>query len=162
MYPSIKASSEPSEETDRQYITEVAANALGKYLTKDEADGTFGIRDENGKFKIGDRQVKIKGNDIEFLDKSGVVEKTYEGTPGLWELITSKKPNDKIIMRNDLDNYSRLMVKTNSIYRDNNPNNNNPKGNRRGAKWENFHKCIWDNREKYKEEHTGSVILTHC
>ena len=158
-YPSIKASSEPSEETDRQYITEVAANALGKYLRGNEADRTFGLRDKGGKCYIGDRQVKIKGNDIEFFDKSGVVEKTYEGTPGLWELITSKEPDDKIIMRNDLDNYSRLMVKTNSIYRDNDPNNNNPKGNRRGAKWENFHKYIWDKREKYKEEHTGSGVI---
>ena len=75
-YPSIRASSEPlEEETDRLYIAEVAANALGKYITKDEADRTFGIYDKDKKFYIGGRQIKIKGNDIEVLDKSGVVEK---------------------------------------------------------------------------------------
>ena len=75
-YPSIRASSEPlEEETDRQYIAEVAANALGKYITKDEADRTFGIYDKDNKFYIGDRHIKIKGNDIEVLDKSGFVEK---------------------------------------------------------------------------------------
>ena len=134
-YSSIKASREPLEGTDIQYISELAAGALGKYLTKNKADRTFGIYDEECKFKIGDRRVKIKGNDIEVLDKSGVVEKTYKGTPGLWELITAKEPNDEIIMRNDLENYGRLMVKTNSIYRDNNPNNNQSKGNKRGTKW---------------------------
>ena len=116
-YPSIKTSSEPLEGTDRQYISEEAAGALGKYLRKNEADRTFGIYDEVGKFKIGDKQVKIKGNDIDVLDKSGVVEKTCKGTPGLWELITAKEPNDEIIMRNDLVNYGRLMVKTNATYR---------------------------------------------
>ena len=64
-YPSIRASSEPlEEETDRLYIAEVAANALGKYITKDDADRTFGIYDKDKKFYIGDWQIKIKGNDI--------------------------------------------------------------------------------------------------
>ena len=134
-YPSIRAFSEPlEEETDRLYIAEVAANALGKYITKDEADRTFGIYDKDKKFYIGDRQIKIKGNDIEVLDKSGVVEKTYKGTPSLWELITANKPDNNIIMKDDLDNYKRLMVETNSIYCNDNPNENNPKGNRKGYK----------------------------
>ena len=155
-YPSIQASSEPLEGTDRQYISEEAAEALGKYLRTNEADRTFGIYDENGKFKIGDRQVKIKGNDIEVLDKSGVVEKTYKGKPGLWELITAKELNDEIIMYNDLENYGRLMVKTNALYRNNNPNSNHPKGNRQGTKWRDYNKYIWDNKGKCTGE--GVVI----
>ena len=157
-YPSIRASSEPlEEETDRQYIAEVAENALRKFATKGDADRTFGIYDKDNKFYIGDRQIKIKGNDIEVLDKSGVVEKKYKGTPGLWELVTANKPDNNIIMKDYLDNYKRLMIETNSIYRDNDPNENNPKGNRRGYKWENFTKNIWDNRKKY--EGTGVIVI---
>ena len=47
----------------------------------------FGIRDENGNFYIGDKPVVIEDNNI-------IVDgKEYKGTPGLWELIVSKKPN---------------------------------------------------------------------
>ena len=71
-------------------------------------------------------------------------------------MITAHKPDNNIIMKDDLDNYKRLIVETNSIYRNNNQNENNPKGNRKGYKWENFTKNIWDNRKKY--EGTGVVI----
>ena len=46
-------------------------------------------------FYIGDKKVKIKDNDIEVLDITGVVYETYIGTPGLWELLTSKNPKKK-------------------------------------------------------------------
>ena len=32
--------------------------------------------------------------------------KYFKGTPGLWELITSKKPNDNNYTSKDYDNYS--------------------------------------------------------
>ena len=92
-YPSIRASSEPlEEETDRQYIAKVVENALRKFATKGEADRTFGIYDKDNKFYIGDRQIKIKGNDIEVLDKSGVVEKNIKVHPvyGNWLQLTNR------------------------------------------------------------------------
>ena len=147
-YPSIRASREPLEGTDIQYISEVAVKALGKFLRKNEADTTFGIRDEDGRFKIGDRWVKIKGNDIEVSDKSGVVEKTYKGTPGLWELITAKEPNDEIIKRNDLENYAKLMVETNSLHQKNNPNKPRSADS---YKWKNILSFIWHNRKSIRE-----------
>ena len=72
-------------------------------------------------------------------------------------MVTANKPDNNIIMKDDLDNYKRLMIETNSIYRNNNPNENNPKGNRKGYKWENFTKNIWDNRKKY--EGTGVIVI---
>ena len=65
-YPSIKAYKGTLEE-DTQYIGEVAEKYQRKFITKEEADRTFGIKDEEGEFYIGDRKVKIKGNDIEVL-----------------------------------------------------------------------------------------------
>ena len=52
-YPSIKATSEPTERKDVQYIENTAANALRKFIRKDEADRTFGLDDKDGYFLLG-------------------------------------------------------------------------------------------------------------
>ena len=50
------------------------------------------------------------------------------------------------------------MLKTNTLYRDNNPNSNDPKSSK-GRKWNRLLKPIWDNRE----EHEGSgVVVIPC
>ena len=148
-FPSIQLSQE-----EILNFGKVAADALRKFLRKNEADTTFGIRDEDGKFKIGDRWVKIKDNDIEVLDESGVVEETYKGTPGLWELITAKEPKDETIMQNDLNNYGRLMVQSGALH-----HNNHPKRPRSADsyKWKNILSYIWHNRKKY--EGKGVVVI---
>ena len=148
-YPSTQASEE-----DVLTFGKVASNTVKNFLTKDETDKTFGLRDKGGKFYIGDRQVKIKVNDIEVLDNvTGVVDKTYIGTPGLWELIVS--PNPKGFTNEDSTNYKDLMIKTNSIYRNNDPTSINPKDNRKGSKWENFIRPIWDDTREEKEWKKG-------
>ena len=78
-----------------------------------------------------------------------VDDEEYEGTPGLWELIVSKNPNDKIYMYDDYDNYARSMLKTSTLHRDNNPNSNYPKSSK-GQKWKRILRTIWDNREEYE------------
>ena len=66
-------------------------------------------------------------NPVVIIDNNIVVDdEEYEGTPGLWELIVSKNPDDNIYTNDDYDNYARLMLKTNTLYRDNNPNSNSP------------------------------------
>ena len=149
-YPSIKTYKEPLEGEDTQYIGEVAEKYLRKFTTKEGADRMFGIKDEKGEFYIGDRKVKIKGNDIEVLDNvTGVVDKKYIGTHGLWELIVLPKP--KNYTDEDFINYKKLLLKTNSMYRDNDPNNNNPKGNRQGPKWKKLIKPIWEDIKAEKK-----------
>ena len=71
----------------------------------------------------------------------------YEGTPVLWELIVCKNPTD--YTDDDHDNYSRLMLKTNTLHRDNNPDSNDPKS-RKGQTWKRMLKTIWDNRGEYE------------
>ena len=48
-----------------------------------------------------------------------VEDELFKGTPGLWELITSVKPKDNNYTGKDYDNYSKLMIKTNILYQDN-------------------------------------------
>ena len=45
----------------------------------------------------------------------------------------------------DLKNYEDLLIKTNAIFKDNNPNQNKAEGNYRGNKWKRFIEPIWVN-----------------
>ena len=142
-YPSVQAFEKPIEGEDMQYTGEVAEKYLRKFATKDDADKTFGLYDKHGNFYIGNKLVTIIDNDLI------VGEDEYEGTPGLWELIVSRKP--KNFTSEDYENYAKLMVKSNTLHRNNNPENTNPKGNR-GYKWNNILKHIWDKRSEYEGE----------
>ena len=62
-------------------------DALLKAFTKKDIDKFYGIYAEDGKFKIGSKEVNIEDNNIKV---EGII---FEGTPGFWELVTSKNPN---------------------------------------------------------------------
>ena len=144
-YPSIQASKKPLEGEDAQYIGEVAENYLRKFTTKVEADRTYGLYDKGGTFYIGNKLAIIVGNDL-------VVGKDeYEGTPGLWELIVSKEPKD--FTKEDYENYAKMMIKTNALHRDNDPNSLYTKSSK-GYKWNNIPKGIRKNKAEYK----GKVV----
>ena len=53
-------------------------------------------------------------------------------------------------------NYTRLMVKTNALYRDINPNNPLPESSR-SDKWMYLLRDVWNNRRKY--EGSGVVVI---
>ena len=144
-YPSIRAS-----EKEIQTFGEVATNTLRKFATKDEADTTYGIYDKDGKFYIGNKLAIIVDNDLV------VGRDEYEGTPGLWELIMSKNPDPKNFTEEDYENYAKLMLKTNALRVDNNPENKRPRSSK-SYKWNTILNPIWYNRKKY--EGTGVIVI---
>ena len=144
-YPSIEVSKEKETFVEPYFIGDIAESYLRKFATKDKADTTFGLYDKQGAFYIGSKPVFIKENNIVLEDEE------YEGTPGLWELIVSKEPKD--FTNDDYRNYAKLMVKSNTLHRNNNPKDSHSKSNR-GYKWKNILKGIWDNKEHY----TGSGL----
>ena len=146
-YPSVNL---PKEEI--QTIGEVATDALGKFLRKDEADKTYGLRDENNKFYIGNKLVVIDGNDLT------VGKYEYEGTPGLWELITSKKPDETKYTVEDLENYAKLMFRSNAIRRNYDPTNTRPLSSS-GYKWKNIISKIWENKNLFETGGEGLIVL---
>ena len=146
-FPSIQA---PTGEEDTQYIGAVAEKYLRKFVTKSEADITYGLYDRNGNVYIGNKPVVIIDNNIVVDDKE------YEGTLGLWELNVSKNPDDNIYTYDDYDNYTRLMLKTNALYRGDNLDSNYPKSGK-SYKWTKILKTIWDNRTEY--EGKGVVVI---
>ena len=89
----------------------------------------------------------------------------YKGTPGLWELMVSTEPDDGIYTSGDYDNYAEIMVKSNTLYRNNDENETGPKANK-SWKWRHILKPIWEQ----KDLNTGDgiplsfypVIQMHC
>ena len=98
---------------------------------------------KDGDFRIGDKKVDIKGDDIIIEDNK------YTGTPGLWELIM--KDNPQKFTEDDYLKYGRILKQTNNIYQNNNPNQNRAKSSG-GNKWKKLIKPIWEQMKKQKEE----------
>ena len=145
--PLGEASGEASGEEGPLSLGEIAE----EYLKDPDRDTTFGIRNVEGLYYIGNKQATIVDNNILIGDEK------FEGTPGLWELLMSKKPD--YFNENDYNEYAKLMVKTNALHSNYNPNNPYPRSSR-GDKW-NLIRYIWINREniKKKEGYEGEGVV---
>ena len=121
----------------------LAVGSLLKAFTKKDIDKFYGIYAEDGNFKIGDKKITIEKDNIIIDDL------TFVGTPGLWELITLKNPEN--YTGEDLTNYQRLVILINTAYRNNDPFQNYPKQSR-GIKWKNIIKPIWEKIKEQQEE----------
>ena len=122
-----------------------AVNALLQAFTKKNIDLSFGLYAQDGKFKIGNKEVNIEDNDIKVDDI------IFEGTPGFWELVTSKDPKPENYTEEDLGKYQRLVILTNTAFRGNDPNSNKPRSSG-SPKWKNIISLIWEEIKKQKEE----------
>ena len=131
--PAVEMTKEKTE------LGPIAKNALIDLASKRGVDKVFGLNKENKRFKIGDKQIKIKGDNIIIDD----VE--YEGTPGLWELIMLDTPQN--FTDEDFINYGELLIQTNAIRQKNNPNK--PKSSR-SYKWNKIISPIWEEIKKRK------------
>ena len=132
---------EYEEGEDEELVGEIAY----KYLNKPFRDKTFGIRKEGSRHFIGDQHVIIQDNDI-ILTKS---DERFQGTPGLWELITSKNP--KNFTDKDYGEYKVIMLLTNTLYRDYDPYNPHPRGSR-SEKWIRLLSPIWHRQREREAE----------
>ena len=117
------------------------------------ADKTFGLRDKDGKFYIGNKEAKIRDNNIIFGDK------TYTGTPGQWELIVARSADDKIFTNGDYDNYAEIMHSRHALSRNSDESETKPKSNK-CWKWRHISKPIWDEKELYKGKGLTAALPT--
>ena len=114
-----------------------------EYLAEPIRDKIYGIYKKEGLYYIGNKQVTILDNNIMIDDE------IFKGTPGLWESLMSKRPNDNYYTYKDYENYKRLMLKTNALYRDNDPES-------RSEKWAMLLSPIWHGKEY---EGKGVVVI---
>ena len=99
-----------------------------KFASTSGTDKTFGLRDKDGKFYTGNKEAKIKENNIIVGDKE------YDGTPELWKLIVTTTPDDKIFSNGDLDSYTEITHSTNELRRNNDESETKSKANK-SWKW---------------------------
>ena len=137
-FPQYQAIEEYKKEKNLGPIVIKALNYI-----KPEKETAFGMYFKDGDFRIGDKKVDIKGDDIKIEDKE------YPGTPGLWELIMNENPQN--FTEEDYLNYGRILKQTNTIYQKNNPNQNRAKSSG-GNKWKNLIKPIWEEIKQQKKE----------
>lgn len=78
--------------------------------------GAFGIKGSNGRFKIGDKDVKISSNTIKVGDK------VYEGTNGLYNLLTHKTMKSlEPYTEEEKKAYSEILLDSGAIWGKNHP-----------------------------------------
>ena len=120
-FPSVTAYDDDGEEEEDAVIEDIAEQHLQKFAFTYGTNKTFGLRDKDGKFYIGNKEEKINENNIIVGDNE------YVGTPGLWELIVTTTPDDKIFTNGDLDNYAEIMHSTNALRGNNDESETKPK-----------------------------------
>ena len=121
-------------------VGEVASHYLKMYTSnnisnKNRMDKTFGVQLKNGEFFIGKGKIMINNDDIIIGDK------LYRGTTGLWELITKNEPDATTYNDEDYKNYREILIDTNAIRSDSNPNK--PKASR-SEKYRKIIKPLWN------------------
>ena len=102
---------------------------------KRHIDTNFGIRFENGIWKMGNKKVKINSDDSMVIDGE-----IYEGTPGFWSLVVEKAP--KNYTAEDLNRYKELLHETHVLHQDFDPYVHYPRANR-SKKWKKILGPIW-------------------
>ena len=139
-FPPTQPIGEASGKEEPLDFGEIAYN----YIYRPDPDKTYGIYKKEGLSYIGNKQVTIADNNIMVEDE------VFKGMPGLWELITSRRPNDNDYTSKDYENYSKLMIKTNTLYRDKDPKTSHPKSSK-SEKWNNLLSPIWFKEKEHKK-----------
>ena len=126
MQPIGEASGEaPEEEEEDESIGPVERH----FLNKPDTDKIFGVRKIGKHHYIGNKHVIITEEDDIIIDGN-----RFFGSAGLWGLITSKEPDKELIdyTKEDMENYIKILIKTNALHRGNNLKNPYPKSSKSG------------------------------
>ncbi|KYN19302.1 hypothetical protein ALC57_08370 [Trachymyrmex cornetzi] len=96
-------------------LGQVYVNTLLIGNARNEINLVYGVYfDENGT-TLGNKKFDVNMDDTIIMDGE-----RYKGTPGLYELIFKKIPNDAIYTENDKQTYKHILLTTNDHRRDNN------------------------------------------
>lgn len=104
----------------------LAAKYMALYVVDDKTiDKSYhGLRYINNEWLFGNKSFTVDKNDNIFINN---IE--YQGTPGLFELIFSKDPNQSIITKHDYDTYIKILNMANVLKR-----KYNPSGTKQGSR----------------------------
>ena len=100
----------PKEENEEPKATNKALEYYFEHFPKSKIDQYFGVYKENGIYMMGNKEITVDNNNNIWLDNG---TDSYKGTFGLWKLIMLKAPAG--YFDEDLDNYKRLIERTNAL-----------------------------------------------
>ena len=132
-------------------IGEIATQYLTHFGKSDKSvDRQYGLRSmENGRWYIGN--VAVSFNDDNII----VGDKEFQGTPGLWELITSSNPDENLYDTTDMINYKTILLMTNALKRNYDSKETHPVASK-SDKWKNLLSDIW--KELYPKTTTTTRV----
>ena len=133
--------------------TSPKANAYFDKLRQQDPDldTSFGIYfGQDNIHRIGDKTITIDADDIIIADRE------YNGTSGLWSLITEKRPEG--YDRDDVIAYKDLLNQTNVLRHNFDPDNRNPRASK-SVKWEQILRYIW--QEITEDESGGGMVYVN-
>ena len=110
---------------------------------------------DSGKYRLNSKKMLTIGFNNIIVD-----DEKFVGTPGLWELIMKNKPNPDNFNEKDLETYGMLLLKTNVLHHNFNPDNPNPRSSD-SYKWKYIFNPIWHRREdiRKKEGYKGKGVV---
>jgi hypothetical protein len=89
----------------RKTFGSIASPYLSSYVHRHGVlDTAYGLRKVCNKFFIGNSDVTVDANSDLYIK-----DKHFRGTRGLWELLTRKRVNNKIIDANDMKQYKSIL-----------------------------------------------------
>ena len=135
-------------------LGQIYVNTLLTGDSRNEIDLVYGVYfDENGTM-LGNKKFYVDTDDTIIID--GV---RYKGTPGLYELIFKKIPNDAIYTENDKQTYKHILLMTNAHRRDNDARM--PIKSNKGHKYKNIIAPLLVTHRKTSGTSIGSGIKTN-
>ena len=151
-------------EEERKYIPspETLGETAYNYLHGKEyknIDVSFGIHlGDNGKYYMGAQKsphsdrYRLNAGKMLTIGFNNIIvgDEKFPGTTGLWELIMKAEPDREKYEQKDLKEYGKLLIKTNALHHDFNPNNPYPRSSS-SYKWEKILSPIWKEMKEEKE-----------
>lgn len=129
-----------TREMDTQTFSIINIGSIAKEYLPRAVDSKFGIWYDKSRrsYMIGKEEITVNNNDVILNGKS------YEGTRGLWRLLTyPAAPDSKAYTAKDLENYKQLLFRTDAIYHNNNKETGHVKSSK-GTKYLHLIKKLWD------------------
>ncbi|XP_072757486.1 uncharacterized protein [Anoplolepis gracilipes] len=105
----------------REHLGPLGQRYIGAILSQDEnneIDYVYGVKFSDEGMILGDKHFEVDKNDNIIIN--GV---KYAGTPGFYELIFKRIPDDAAYTENDMHKYKSILLATNAHRRDSNVRN---------------------------------------
>jgi hypothetical protein len=137
-------------------VSDLIKNYLSDNTPKERSNAGYSIRYDTTKKQhtIGNQVIKF---DNDFMEIAG---HRYEATEGLMELLTKKDPDKSKVYEEDKEDYKRILIDTNALYQNFDPNISKKLNSDSSEKWKFISTELFPNLVKKKGGTIGDKNTT--